>query len=143
MLRRSITALCAIDHRNDAALLARWLANKAPEVVAQWIADPQASLLLACEDGVVMAVGSVSDAGEIMLNYVSPDARFRGVSKAMLRALEARAAERGNGRCRLTSTATAHAFYRAAGYISDGAPVELFGMMGYPMAKELGEQAQD
>jgi GNAT superfamily N-acetyltransferase len=56
------------------------------------------------------AVGSVPDAGHIALNYVSPDARFRGVSRALLGALEARAMERGSARCTLNSTETARAF---------------------------------
>ena len=79
------------------------------------------------EGDAVLAVGSVTDAGEITLNYVAPDARFRGVSRALLRALEARAAERGNIRCTLTSTETAHRFYRSAGYVDDGAPTGKFG----------------
>ena len=137
VLRRSIVELCAVDHRRDAALLARWLANKTPETVAAWIANPEMALLLACTGDTVLAVGAVSTAGEILLNYVSPDAPFRGASKTMLRALEARARDCGNRRCRLTSTATAHAFYRAAGYERDGAPVEMFGMMGYPMMRDL------
>jgi GNAT superfamily N-acetyltransferase len=83
-------------------------------------------------------VGSVTDAGQINLNYVSPDARFRGVSRALLGALEARAVERGNIRCTLTSTGTARRFYTANGYIEDGRPAGDFGMSsGYPMAKLL------
>ena len=38
VMRRSITELCAADHGNDSAILARWLANKTPENVAVWIA---------------------------------------------------------------------------------------------------------
>jgi GNAT superfamily N-acetyltransferase len=79
-------------------------------------------VLVAVEDGCIFAVGSVTDAGEITLNYVSPDARFRGVSRAMLTALEARALERGADRCTLLSTETAHRFYRSAGYIENGVP---------------------
>jgi hypothetical protein len=30
---RSIAELCVLDHRNDPAILARWLANKTPEIV--------------------------------------------------------------------------------------------------------------
>jgi GNAT superfamily N-acetyltransferase len=82
--------------------------------------------------------GSVTDAGEITLNYVAPDARFRGVSRALLSALEARAVERGNRRCTLTSTETAHRFYQSAGYVDDGAPTGKFGTgSGYPMSKQI------
>jgi hypothetical protein len=69
-----------------------------------WIAQPNRSVLVAVEDDTILAVGSVNDAGEITLNYVSPRARFRGVSRALRAAREARAAVRGNTECRLHST---------------------------------------
>jgi GNAT superfamily N-acetyltransferase len=110
VMRRSIAELCIADHQNDQAILRRWLSNKTPEVFTSWIMQPDNSLLVAAEGGNILAVGSVTDAGQITLNYVSPDARFRGVSKALLNALEARAVERGNSRCTLTSTETARRF---------------------------------
>lgn len=127
VLRRSIIELCAADHRNDPAILDRWLANKTPEIVASWIAQPGSSMLLAVEGATVMAVGSVTDKGEVTLNYVSPDARFRGVSRALLRALEARAMACGNACCTLVSTETARRFYQDAGYTEDGPPQGKFG----------------
>jgi GNAT superfamily N-acetyltransferase len=138
VLRESISQLCVADHRNDPAILKGWLANKTPEIVAGWAVQAGNSLLLAVEGNAVLAVGSVTDAGEITLNYVSPLARFRGVSRALLKALEARAMERGNTRCRLTSSETAHRFYQSAGYIDEGAPTGKFGTRsGYPMSKQL------
>jgi GNAT superfamily N-acetyltransferase len=138
VLRRSIAELCDADHRNDPAILARWLGNKTPDNVSVWIARADASMLVAVERGAIVAVGMVTDAGEIILNYVSPDARFRGASRTLLAALETRAAERGAERCRLESTETAYRFYRANGYVEDGAPSEKFGMSsGYRMAKSL------
>ncbi|WP_407174627.1 GNAT family N-acetyltransferase [Bradyrhizobium sp. STM 3562] len=138
VLRTSITELCAADHDNDPALLERWLANKKPEIVAGWIARPDSSVLVAVEGDTIFAVGSVSDAGEITLNYVAPEARFRGVSRALLRALEARALERGNIECRLHSTETARRFYLSSGYVDTGTPSRKFGMnSGYPMSKRI------
>ena len=138
VLRASITELCLADHNNDPKILGRWLANKTPENLAAWSADPGASLLLAVEDEVVLAVGGVRDTGEITLNYVSPDARFRGVSSAMLQALEAQAAAHGVTTCTLLSTETAHRFYLARGYIDTGAPEHKFGTSAsYPMAKDI------
>ena len=121
VLRRSIAELCHADHRNDPAILSRWLGNKTPEFFMSWIKQPDNSLLVAVEDGSVVAVGSVTDGGKINLNYVSPDARFRGVSRALLGALEARASERGSRRCTLFSTETARRFYLASGYSEEGA----------------------
>jgi GNAT superfamily N-acetyltransferase len=138
VLRRSICELCVADHGNDPEILRRWLANKTPEIVASWIAQPKNSLLLAVEVETILGVASITDAGEITLNYVSPDARFRGVSRALLRDLEARARERGNTRCHLVSTATAHRFYRASGYVEDGVLEGRFGKSSsYSMSKPL------
>jgi GNAT superfamily N-acetyltransferase len=58
----------------------------------------------------------MTNAGKVLLNYVSPDARFRGVSKALMRTLEDRARAAGIAECSLDSTQTALAFYRALGY---------------------------
>jgi hypothetical protein len=74
VMSRSISELCSADHHNDPVILARWLANKTPEIVASWIIKPSNSILVAVESGIVLAVGSVTDAGEITLNYVTPDA---------------------------------------------------------------------
>lgn len=140
VLRRSISELCVADHGNDPTILTRWLSNRTPEIVASWIARPDNSLLVAVEGGTIVAVGSVTDAGEITLNYVSPDARFRGVSRALLGTLELRAIKRGNERCTLTSSETARRFYLSAGYREDGHPVRQFGTLSYPMSKRLGVQ---
>jgi len=138
VLRRSISELCVADHHDDPLILARWLSNKTPEIIASWIAQPGNSVLVAVEDSAILAVGSVTDGGEITLNYVSPDARFRGVSRALLGALEARAMQRGNTRCNLVSTETAHRLYLSAGYREDGPPQGKFGTTGsYPMSKQL------
>jgi GNAT superfamily N-acetyltransferase len=138
VLRRSIVELCFADHRDDPVILGQWLANKTPEIVASWIARPDSTMLLAADPGGVLGVASVTDAGEITLNYVSPDARFRGVSRALIDALEDRAMRRGNVRCHLTSTETAHAFYLKAGYCDDGPAVHKFGTSGsYPMSRML------
>ena len=138
VMRRSIAELFIADHGNDPAILGRWLGNKTPETFNAWIAQPDNSLLVAVEDDRVLAVGSVTDSGQITLNYVSPDARLRGVSRAMLSALERRAAERGCTTCTLNSTQTARRFYLAHGYRETGRPAGHFGTSaGYPMAKSL------
>lgn len=137
VLRRSIRELCAADHNNDPAILDKWLSNKTPEQMRSWIANPDARHFVSAENDRILAVGAVTKGGEILLNYVSPDARFRGVSKAMLERLEAEAAALGNKVCVLTSTATARAFYRAAGYRpAEGAPADLTSL-GTRMRKAL------
>jgi GNAT superfamily N-acetyltransferase len=138
VLRRSISELCVADHGNDPMILARWLSNKTPDIIASWITQPGNSMLVAVEGRTILGVGSVTDKGEINLNYVSPDARFRGVSRALMSALEARAMQRGSGRCTLISTETARRFYLSAGYSEDGPPLRKFRTRGsYPMSKRL------
>lgn len=140
-MRRSIAELCGADHHDDPAILRRWLANKTPAVVGGWIANPDNFVLVAVEEETVLAVGIVRHDGEITCNYVSPDARFRGVSKAMLAQLEATARELGNESCNLISTETARRFYRACGYEEVGVPQGKFGTTGsYPMLKRLVER---
>jgi len=136
--RRSIVELCGADHCNDPAILDAWLAGKTPDNVRRWIERPDNNLFVAAEGDNILAVGCVTDSGEITLNYVSPDARFRGVSKAMLAALEAMARERGAERCTLVSTETARRFYRSAGYAEAPPQATRFGdKASYPMTKSL------
>jgi GNAT superfamily N-acetyltransferase len=138
VMRRSITELCRADHHDDPVILGRWLANKTPDGVESWIRNPANTMLVAIEGDAVLAVGLIRGPGEIELNYVSPDARFRGVSRALMAALEAKAREQGAARCVLISTETARRFYLANGYVEDGPSVGKFGTTGsYPMSKTL------
>lgn len=119
VLRRSIAELCHADHGGDAARIAAWTVNKTPENWCVWTAQQTTRLCVAVSQGRIWGVGMVSDAGEVLLNYVSPDARWQGVSKALLAYLEAEALGRGAGQCTLNTTETARAFYEAAGYRAD------------------------
>ena len=116
VLKRSIVELCAADHGHDPTFLYNWLANKTPENVTAWIADPGNVVYVAVADDAIAGVASMTKAGMITLNYVSPDKRFKGVSKALLAALERKATELGLTQCRLESTKTARRLYEAAGY---------------------------
>ena len=119
VIRRSIVELCHAHHAGDAERIARWLANKTPEHFRNWLGSSH--ILLASECTAVLGVAAMTDTGTVTLNYVSPDARFRGVSKALLAALEDRARQLGLDRVTLESTLTAHRFYRTAGFL-DHAP---------------------
>jgi GNAT superfamily N-acetyltransferase len=135
---RSITELCAADHNNGPKILGGWLTNKKPEIFRAWLQQGDQSYLVAVTDGRIVCVGGVTDGGLITLNYVLPEARFRGVSRAMIAALEQRARDRGNRDCTLASTATARRFYLARGYVETGPPDRKFGTeSGFPMRKPL------
>jgi hypothetical protein len=143
VLRRSIADLCRADHNNDSRNLEAWLSNKTPDNVRSWIADPDTHFVIATEGAAIIGVGAVTSYGQIILNYVSPAARFGGVSKAILKWLEAKALELGNARCAVTSTETAYRFYLSAGYVQEGSPTVSFGRItGYPMVKQLSSTAR-
>ena len=127
LLRRSITELCVADHRNDPEILAPWVRNKTPESLAAWIELPSNSVLVAVKATTLLGIRIVTDQGEITLNYVSPDARFQGVTRALLAAMEVRALARGNVVAALTSTVTARRFYLSAGYLDDPTRTDAYG----------------
>ncbi|UGV27851.1 GNAT family N-acetyltransferase [Rhodopseudomonas boonkerdii] len=142
VLRRSILELCGADHHDNPAIIRRWLANKTPAVVGSWIAHPDNVVLVAVEGETVLGIGIVRNDGEITCNYVSPDARFRGVSKAMLALLETAARSHGNDVCHLISTETAHRLYLSAGYEDCGVPQGKFGTTSsFPMLKQLAAES--
>ena len=134
LLVASITALCVEDHGNRPDAVVPWLANKTPEGVRKWFANPESRLFVAEDDGALAAVGAFNRKREIILNYVSPEHRFFGASTALLAEMEA---QLGPGEARLTSTATAHRFYLARGWADAGEIERYAGMAAYPMRKML------
>lgn len=137
VLRRSIRELCALDHGGDEQTLAQWLRNKTPETVRSWVDTPDMRILVAEENGVILGVASASRAGKITLNYVAPEARFQGVSKALLTSLEAYLRDLGWAHSTLISTRTAYPFYLAMGYHDAADPEAGDRLSGQPMRKAL------
>ncbi len=137
MLRRSIEQLCREDHQGRAERLEPWLNNKTAAIVETWIAAPGTRLVVADAADAILGVGGASDKGEILLNYVAPDARFRGVSKVVLTALETWLEASGIDACRLDSTATARRFYLDRGYQEVDQSASHGGMIAYHMQKKL------
>ena len=90
--------------------------------------------LIAECDREVAAVGGFNASRMIILNYVSPNHRFAGVSKALLAAMEEAL---GPGEATLDSTVTARPFYLAAGWLEVGPPKAYRMVDGYPMRKML------
>lgn len=115
-LRRSIAELCIPDHGGDAGKIELWLANKTVENWARWIAQDDVIGLVAEREGRIIGVGMANLQGEIRLNYVHPEARFAGVSSALLATLETDLRACNLWDCRLESTITARPFYEGRGY---------------------------
>lgn len=135
VLIASITQLCIHDHRNNAAVLAAWLASKTPESVAAWFDNRESTLVVAEHDREIAAVGGFNTAREITLNYVAPTHRFMGISTALLEALELGL---GAGEATLSSTETARRFYKKRGWEVVSDPASHPDGSGYPMRKLLG-----
>jgi GNAT superfamily N-acetyltransferase len=133
VVRRSIEALCAADHRNDPDTLARWLANKTPQSFQGWLANPQNFCVVAVGEMGLSGVDLLHREGELMLFYLSPGMQRRGVGRLMYQALEQKAIEWGLCRLHLDSTLMARSFYEAQGFRSAGPAKKLFGVVqSYP-----------
>ena len=63
-----------------------------------------------------MGLGTLSGGGEIMLLYVLPEARFQGVSTALLARMEEQTRALHREICSLTSSLTARRFFLSRGY---------------------------
>ena len=77
------------------------------------------------------------DDGEVTLNYVSPSARFQGVSKALLARMEETAKGKLADRMSLTTTETARRFYHDRGYREEDEEGDLFDGEQSAMIKEF------
>jgi len=138
LVRRSIWQLCAADHQNEPARLEPWLQNKTVANVAAWIAVQRNYCVVATADSTIVGVGIITVEGEVLLCYVDPDARFRGVSTAILSSLEERARRLGLSEVYLDSTVTARRFYEDRGYRARPQTRVAFATMPcQPMVKRL------
>lgn len=137
VLRRSIMECCTEDHRNDDAILAAWLGNKTPEIVAGWFACESNHGLVAIRKGEIVGVALMTRPGKIALCYVTPEARYTGTGRALLQGLEAQATCWRVAVLRVASTATAKAFYLRNGYVVTCDTTSAFGAPAISLAKRL------
>ncbi|MEO7493643.1 MAG: GNAT family N-acetyltransferase [Massilia sp.] len=128
VLRRSITECCTDDHQNRPEILDAWLGNKTPQTVAGWLSAPSNHTVVAEQDGEVVGVALVTQAGKLSLCYVLPEVLHRGVGKALLGAAEAQARAWGVSVLRLHGTASVRDFYARNGYVSAGRDKSCFGL---------------
>ena len=136
VLIASITELCSADHHDDPTAIAAWTANKSVEGVLAMLAAPGSGLYVAERNGDVLAVGAIQG-DTVGLNYVDPQHRRTGVSRALMAGLEDVLRDRGVAVARLKSTETAHDFYRALGWSDAGPAVRGRFVAAYPMRKAL------
>lgn len=129
--QRSIRELCRADHGDDPAAIAAWVGQ--PDKFVRIMEWPENVLLVAELDGTLAGLAGLHG-DMVTLNYVDPAYRFRGVSKALMVAAEARLRDDGVTVGRLHSTATALPFYRSIGWIETGPGTR---DEGTPMEKRL------
>jgi GNAT superfamily N-acetyltransferase len=126
VVRRSIQELCELDHKSDPATLSLWLSNKSADNMRRWIAAH--TVLVAVEGERMTGVAAFRIDGQVLLNYVAPEARFQGASKCLMQAIEVWASSRDLKWLTLESTATALRFYLSTGWTIAGPPQPGFGV---------------
>lgn len=127
----SIRALCQSDHGDNDKAIADWIGND--DKFEQLLADKDATIVVVELDEQVAGVGAMAG-DRVTLNYVHPDFRFQGVSKAIMQTLESRMVAQGILIGYLDSSKTAHRFYKAIAW-SDAGPETARGAQ--PMRKDL------
>ena len=116
VVRQSIRGLCAADHRNDPAILARWLANKTPERFRVWTSDPANFCVLEEVEQRVQGVGLVYRSSEVLLFHVAPGFRRRGMGRRIHAALESQAVRWALSELQLESTEAARPLHESLRY---------------------------
>jgi GNAT superfamily N-acetyltransferase len=113
-----------------------WLSNKTADNMRRWIAAH--TVLVAVEGERITGVAAVQADGEVLLNYVAPEARFQGASKCLMQGIEVWAASHGLKWLTLESTATALRFYLSTGWTTTGPTQPGFGVTTrHPMRKPV------
>lgn len=117
LVRRSITLLCIEDHQNDEMMLQGWLANKSTKNMRVWIETPGSFAVVAERDGNFVGVGVYTGAGDLLLLYVAPEARFSGVSSALLKHMEDSARALRLPSLHVSASRAARRFFLERGYL--------------------------
>ena len=137
LIRASITELCVADHGGDQAKIDKWLENKTEGALRDWLSrDDRAIFVTECNDGIA-AAGCHDARGVVLMNYIAPSHRLKGISSAMLTYLETAMRQAGISESRLVSTATARRFYETRGWRAYGELIPCMGVTGQPMRKLL------
>ena len=137
LIRASITELCVADHGGDQAKIDRWLENKTEDEVHSWLKRDELFIFVMDGDQGLRAAGCHDTRGVVLMNYIAPGQRLKGLSSLMLAHLEASMLENGLAEARLVSTATARQFYENRGWQAYGELMPCMGVAGQPMRKQL------
>lgn len=114
--RASITELCYADHAGEVEALDEWANNKTLDNMLTLIESADCHMIVAKLNGEIAGMGSVNQQGRILMNYIDPAFRFKGVSKAIMAALEDYVRAGGLQQASLESSKTALEFYQSCGW---------------------------
>ena len=137
LIRASITELCVADHGSDQAKIDRWLENKTEDEVHSWLTRDELFIFVMDGDEGLRAARCHDTRGVVLMNYIAPGQRLKGLSSLMLAHLEASMLENGLAEARLVSTATARQLYENRGWQAYGELMPCMGVAGQPMRKQL------
>ena len=137
LIRASITELCVADHGGDQVKIDRWLENKTENEVHNWLKRDELFIFVIDGDEGLRVAGCHDTRGVVLMNYITPGQRLKGLSSLMLAYLEANMLDNGLAEARLVSTATARQFYEARGWQAYGELMPCMGITGQPMRKRL------
>lgn len=105
-------------------------------------ADLQTGYTLVVElHGQIVALGSLTDNGEIRRVYISPDVQGQNVGQTLIQKLEDAAHMRGHKDIHVDAASSSVAFYKSLGYAVVGQVTSDAGFETMKMSKSLAEQA--
>jgi len=116
LIRKSITALCDLDHQNEPNQLADWLSDIDTDRIAECI-DENSIQVLALLGKKRVGFAAMNWQGEIQFFYVAPKQIGQGIGSALLAELELAAREHGLNPIMLATTHSARGFFRLRGFI--------------------------
>lgn len=137
IVERSIRVGCALDHRNDAKIVAAWTHNKTADHIHTWLTDQRLYLSIALLQDKPIGVAMAAISGKIAFCYVQPEWFRRGAGQALIHDLEAWLLNQGVHQVHLNSTRTSEAFYRHLGYRDSAETFSVAGLHAIPMHKVL------
>ncbi len=86
----------------------------------------------------LLGVASLHEGDTVVLFYLRADCHRQGIGRALQSAIEQHARAEGRTQLRLLSTRNTRGFYEAMGFVPDGEPVTIQGVLrGYPYRKAL------
>lgn len=141
IIERSIRIGCALDHRNDPALVANWITQQSADLISARMADPQVYLNIALLHEKPVGAGMAQANGDVLFCHVQPEFFRRGVGRALMTDLEGWLRIRGAIHIQLNSTRTGEPFYRHLGYRESAPALNDKGLQTQPMSKPLSDSS--